>query len=182
MATAGFIAFAPDLYHGSTAASTIDQAKKLMSTLKQETVREDVVKSVSGLHVHPKVRGRGLGAIGFSMGAYWAVWLAERFPADMSAIVVFYGMGEGNFANSKAAFLGHFAEKDDYEDAASVREFERLVRAAGKDVAIHTYPGTKHWFFEKDRPDAYDAPAAKLAWDRTIRFLTTQMAGKSVGD
>ena len=71
-----------------------------------------------------------------------------------------------------------FAEKDDYEDAASVREFERLVRAAGKDVTIHTYSGTKHWFFERDRPDAYDAKAAEIAWQRTLQFLTPRISGK----
>src|SRR5207245_8935302 len=170
LATAGFIAFAPDLYHGAIPASTIDQAKKLMSTLKTETVREDVVKTVRGLQVHPKVRGKGIGTIGFSMGAYWAVWLAERFPADVSASVVFYGVGEGNFTDSKAAFLGHFAEKDDYEDRASVREFEKLVRAAGKEVAIHRYPGTTHRCFENDRPDRDDATAADIAAQRTIHF------------
>jgi carboxymethylenebutenolidase len=177
LATAGFVAFAPDLYHGST-ASTIDHAEKLMSNLKQEAAHTDIVRSVRGLQVHPKMRGKDLGVIGFSMGAYWALRFADELPADIAAVVVFYGTGDGNHANTQAAVLGHFAESDVYESAASVREFERLLRAGGKDVTIHTYPGTTHWFFEEDRPDAYDADAARVAWERTTQFLTTHLGAK----
>src|SRR2546426_2468956 len=174
LATSGFVAFAPDLYQGAT-ASTIEEAKKLMSKLKEEEARENVVKSVKALRNHPKVRGDRLGIIGFSMGAGWALWAADEFPDDVAAIVVFYGTWEGKGAKSHAAFLGHFAEKDDWESAAAVRELEGFLRAAGKDATCYTYPGTTHWFFEKDRPDAYDARAAGSAWQRTLPFLTTHL-------
>ena len=67
LATAGFVALAPDLYHGAT-ASTIEEAKAVMSKLKQEEARDDIVKGVRALQGHPKVRGERLGVIGFSMG------------------------------------------------------------------------------------------------------------------
>jgi carboxymethylenebutenolidase len=38
-------------------------------------------------------------------------------------------------------------------------------------VTFYTYAGTGHWFFEKDRVDAYNAEAARLAWQRTAEFL-----------
>ena len=42
LASAGFVAFAPDLYHGAT-ASTIEVAKGLMSKLREEDAREDIL-------------------------------------------------------------------------------------------------------------------------------------------
>src|SRR6266702_8907311 len=56
LATAGFVAFAPDLYHGAT-ASTRDGAKALMSKLSEQAASEDIVRSVKALQIHPGVRG-----------------------------------------------------------------------------------------------------------------------------
>src|SRR5947209_19770553 len=113
------------------------------------------------------------------MGAFWGLWLAQELPADVAAVVLFYGTGDGNYSQIRAAFLGHFAETDEFEDPAVVQDLEKVLRTtSGKDVTFNIYPGTKHWFFEKDRPDAYDASAAELAWQRTIRFLKTQLSGR----
>src|SRR6266568_7362043 len=114
LATAGFVAFAPDLYRGAT-ASTRDGAKALMSKLSEQAASEDIVRSVKALQIHPGVRGKHPGVIGFSLGAFLTLWLAQEIPADLGAVVLFYGTREGNyergFAATKAAFLGHFAEK-----------------------------------------------------------------------
>jgi len=177
LASAGFVAFAPDLYHGAT-ASTIEGAKGLMSKLREEDAREDIVKSIKALQGHPNVRGEGLGVIGFSMGAYWALLIAEEFPKDIAAVVLFYGTGEAKYAKARAAFLGHFAEKDPYESAGYIQEVEKSLRGIGREVTFHTYPGTTHWFFESNRPDAYDATAARAAWERTMKFLTTHLLPK----
>ncbi len=182
LATAGFVAFAPDLYGGAT-ASTRDGARALMSKLNEKAASEDIVRSVRALQVYPGVRGKRAGVIGFSLGAFWALWLAQELPADLAAVVLFYGTREGNyergFAATEAAFLGHFAEKDEFESPASVQELEKLLGTNGRDVTFYTYPGTSHWFFEKDRPDAYDSKAADVAWQRTVSFLKAHLTGES---
>jgi carboxymethylenebutenolidase len=109
--------------------------------------------------------------VGFSMGGFFAVWMARSKPQDLAAVVLFYGTGAGNFAKTRAAFLGHFAEHDTFVSSKLVGKLEQRVRAAGREIETHVYPGTAHWFFEEDRPDAYDPKAAKQAWGRTVRFL-----------
>ncbi|MBC8102537.1 MAG: dienelactone hydrolase family protein [Cytophagales bacterium] len=118
------------------------------------------------------------GTLGCSLGAWWSLHLSALRPDDLAAAVLFYGAGEADFSRSRAvdpractAYLGHFAEHDPWEPLAQVREMEAALRAAGREVTVHLYPGTGHWFFEDSRPQAFDAPAARLAWDRTLAFL-----------
>jgi carboxymethylenebutenolidase len=111
--------------------------------------------------------------VGFSFGAFWALWLAEQRPDWLRSVTLFYGTngGSGDFSRSTAAFQGHFAAEDPYEPEELARAMETTLRAAGRPVSFYTYPGTGHWFFESDRPDAYHEPSARLAWERTLAFL-----------
>jgi len=70
------------------------------------------------------------------------------------------------------AYLGHFAEDDEFDDSAQVPDLERTL---GEGSAAHVYAGTKHWFIEADRPEfAHDA--AELANARTVAFLREQLS------
>jgi carboxymethylenebutenolidase len=176
LAADGFVALAPDLYHGAI-AQTIAEAERLRDAADQAeaTLRQEIGAAVDVLRDHPAVRGAGLGVVGFSMGGYWALELAQERPADIAAVVLFYGSGPASDARARAAFLGHFAADDAYEPPKMVAELAPALQAAGHAVTFHTYPGTRHWFFEADRPDAYNAEAAALAWERTRAFLHTQL-------
>src|SRR5947209_19796329 len=70
--------------HGAT-ASTRDGAENLMSKLDQEEAGREIQSAVRGLQVHAGVRGKRLGVVGFSMGAFWGLWLAQELPADVAA-------------------------------------------------------------------------------------------------
>jgi carboxymethylenebutenolidase len=111
-----------------------------------------------------------IGALGFSLGAAWALWLpAQR--AQVAATVVYYGSIAGpSLSRAATPVLGHFAETDPYEPDEGLIEFERALRAANREVDVHRYPGTGHWFAEPSR-EAYVHDAAELAFDRTIDFL-----------
>lgn len=176
LAAAGFVAFAPDLYGGQT-ATTVDEAERLMEQSDSESQRAIVVAAATYLRAHPAVTGPASGTIGFSMGASWALLLSTVKPDDVTAVVVFYGTYPVDLAASRAAYLGHFAEQDDYEPLESVHELEEQIRAAGREVTFYVYPATGHWFFEANQPDAYDAASATLAWERTITFLQQHLGG-----
>ncbi len=181
LAQEGFVALAPDLYSGKI-ARTVEEAEHLLSQLDEVHVAPSIVLSaVEELARHPAVTGKGLGTIGFSMGGYWALWLATKKPEAVRAVTIFYSTGEGDFQYSKAAFLGHFAETDPYETASGIAEMEQKLKGANRPTTFYTYPGTGHWFFENDRPDAYNPGAAQLAWERTVEFLHRNLEDSSAG-
>ena len=170
LADAGFIAFAPDLYHGKV-ADTIDGAKALSGALDADRAKADVANAARFLDERAGPAHAGLAVIGFSLGAYFALDLSVTDPEHIRSVVVFYGTRPGDYGNSRAAYLGHFAETDEFEPQADVDNMEAALRRAGRPVAFHRYAGTGHWFFEPDRSQAFHREAASLAWDRTLAFL-----------
>lgn len=170
LASDGFVALAPDLYNGKT-ASTIEDAKRLRSKMKSAVVSKELEGAVDLLSTLFAVSGERIGVLGFSLGAYWAMWLATQRPREVAAVTAFYGMRKGNYRKAHATFLGHFAEDDEYAPQKSARAVETQLRSSGRNVTLHFYPSTKHWFFERDRADAYNPEAAKLAWNRTTTFF-----------
>jgi carboxymethylenebutenolidase len=175
LADADFVALAPDLYQRAVAA-TIAEAKQLRSQVDRNSVNKAMSAAVAYLQHHPAVQGNSLGVIGFSLGAHWALWLADHHSASIGAAVLYYGTSGGRFTKSRAAFLGHFAEHDTWGAGAhSAQALEMRLREAGRATTFHTYPNTQHWFAEDDRLDAYNAEAARLAWVRSIAFLQSQL-------
>lgn len=172
MAAAGFVAFAPDLYHGKLTANIAD-AESLSSALLRniDQARADLAAATRFLNERAGQPDRGLAVIGFSLGAFLALDLAVTNPAHIHSVVVFYGTRPGDYSDSRAAYLGHFAETDEFEPRANVDSLEATLRNAGRSVTFYRYSGTRHWFFEPDRLPAYDQAAASLAWDRTLACL-----------
>jgi carboxymethylenebutenolidase len=172
LAGSGFVAFAPDLYHGKV-ADTIAEAEILGSALDANHLqaKTEIVEAMRFLNQHAGQVERGLAVIGFSLGAYYALDLAAAAPDHIRSVVLFYGTGEGDYSTSRAAYLGHFAEEDEFEAQANVDTLEESLRRAGRPVTFYRYPGTGHWFFEPDRSQAFNPTAASLAWERTLAFL-----------
>ena len=173
LAEAGFTAFAPDLYHGQLAV-TILEAERLAQALDHQQARTDVAAARAFLSERAQ-QGGELAVIGFSLGAYFAFEISALEPQHIRAVVAFYGAGEGDFSASQASYLGHFAENDEYEPEIYAINLEQSLRAAGRPVTFHRYPGTGHWFLEPDRTDAYNPAAAALAWERTLAFLQNSL-------
>lgn len=169
LAKEGFVAFAPDLFHGKVAA-TIPEAEALVQAHEKEYQKVQAEVADAARSLAERTKGP-LAVVGFSFGAYYALHLSNADPGHVAKAVVFYGTGQEDFSNSKAAYLGHFAENDPFESKEGVNQLAGLLKAAGRKAVFHTYPKTGHWFFEPSRKDAYDAQAADLAWKRTVDFL-----------
>ncbi|MFM8320285.1 MAG: dienelactone hydrolase family protein [Chloroflexota bacterium] len=175
LAERGFTALAPDLFGGQT-ADTVDAARQLVETHDSRLTGAAAFGGMKQLARLEGVNPACLGTLGFSFGAAWALVLAEELP-QVQATVLFYGSYEADFSRAQAAFQGHFAEKDEWEPLEGINAMQAAMQQAGRETAFHFYPATGHWFFEDNRPDAYNPAAAELAWERTLQFLAQKLGG-----
>ena len=174
-AAAGFVALAPDLYHGEQAREP-DEAGKIMMNLALERAANDMTGAVDFLVAHEATSIDSVGAVGFCMGGGLVLWLST-ISSNVAACVPFYGAipwdsVQPDYAASSAKYLGHYAENDSWATTDSARQLEAHLRDLGKDVTFNFYPDTDHAFFNDVRPEVYDESAAELAWQRTIDFFT----------
>lgn len=170
LAEQGFVALAPDLRDGQIAA-TIDEAKALMAKSDGQLIGQIVFTAKDRLREITKGK---IGALGFSMGAAWALIVASAVPDQVGAAVLFYGNEDVDVTKITAKVMGHFSDNDEWEPNEWVDKKFGEMEAAGVDATRHTYPGVAHWFMESDRPE-YDAAAAQLAWERTVEFLKNNL-------
>lgn len=178
-ATAGFVALAPDLYHGDVARSP-DEAGKMMMALNIAQTEKDLRGAVEFLLSHEATEGPSVGTVGFCMGGALSLYAASK-NERVGACVVFYGIHpkvEPDFEALRAPVLGLFAEKDKFVPPEVVSALAEKVREHGKSIETHIYPGTDHAFFNDTRPEVYDAGASADAWRRTIEFLLTHLGGE----
>lgn len=170
LADAGFVALAPDLFAGET-ATTPDEAEALQAASSANETAALVLSAGSALHRLPATTGEGIGILGFSMGGSWALWAATRMPELVRAVTTFYGVTDLDPEPARAAVQAHFAELDELVSDDEKVTLEAEHRLLGRDVEVHHYAGTGHWFFEADRAAAHDPAAAEQAWARTLAFL-----------
>lgn len=171
-AAEGFVALAPDLYHGEQTRSP-DEAGKLMMALDIARAERDMRGAVGFLLSREGVRGESVGTVGFCMGGVLSLYAASK-NRRVGACVVFYGIHpkvEPDLGSLRAPVLGIYAEKDQFVPPAAARALEERLKALGKDAEFHVYPGTDHAFFNDTRPEVHDAEAAADAWRRTLDFL-----------
>ncbi len=167
LAGAGFAVVAPDMF-GGRVATTIEGAEVLAGRADEEAINVIALAAVDHLasRLDPTAK---LAAVGFSFGAHWAIWSPSK-RERVIASVLYYGTTGDALTDASTPVLGHFAEADPYESDEWVDEFTGELRSAGRDVTIHRYPGTGHWFAEPSR-DAWRPDAADLAFERTAGFL-----------
>ena len=141
----------------------------------------DLVDALDMLRHNEKVGGSKLGALGFSNGAYFALWLAATNKIE--AGVSYYGAISG--AGTTGAFMGHWravfsrtsaqvlilhGSVDSTVPVAVARLFGDILNTAHSPHEIHIYPGVGH-LFERQPISPADRAAAEDSWQRTLEFL-----------
>lgn len=177
LAAEGYVAMAPDLYDGKT-AGTVAEAEKLRGKLKRETAEGKINAAVEEMRANPAVNHESIAVVGFSLGGWYALGLACQPASPVGAAVLFYASRGVGCTDKPFACQFHLAEVDPYVSASGVKKMQKAFAAAGRQAEFYTYPGTRHWFFEEDQVTAYDANAARLAWERTVDFLHAHLQSR----
>lgn len=177
-ADAGFVALAPDLYHGRQATEP-DEAGKLIMGLAMDQAAKDIGGAATYLAKRPEVTGK-VGCVGFCAGGSLALWSAT-LSDQIEAAVGFYPVlpwermrPEWSDYSGKTALI-HCSEEDGTSAAEGVQTAKQAIEAAGGECILYDYPGTHHAFFNDDRPEVYNRSAASSAWARTLELFRTRL-------
>jgi carboxymethylenebutenolidase len=177
LAAAGFVALAPDLYHGELAAhDEMDKAAQLMQKLSPQRAGRDMSGAVDYLSSHSAVTSKGIGVVGFCMGGMLALIVAANRPDKVKAVVPFYGFPQGDmepdWSKLTASVSVHMAEHDEYFPPAAARALEAKLRGMGKDVTLTVHPGTGHAFMGPHNAlGTLNVALASQIWPGVVSFL-----------
>ncbi len=178
-AAAGFVALAPDLYHGEVAKEP-DHAMKLLMGLAMDKAALDIDGAAKYLAGNSKVSCANIGAVGFCMGGSLALWSATLSSSITAAVAFYPGMPWARMAprwenySGKSAMI-HCSEGDGTSLAPGIQEAAKAIKASNGTVQLLDYPGTRHAFFNNNREDVYDSKAAENAWQETVDFLNRKL-------
>ena len=183
LAAAGFVALAPDLYHGQLAGhDEMDKAAHLMHSLPPERAGRDMSGAVDYLANHSAVTSNGIGVVGFCMGGMLAFIIATNRPDKVKALVPFYGFPKGytepDWSKLTASISGHMAEHDDFFPPAAARALEAKLRGMGKRVTLTVHPGTGHAFMSSHNAlGTFHPTLAAQIWPEVVSFLHRTLVG-----
>ncbi len=174
----GYLAFAPDVYHGELAKlGDGDTAMRLVQKYGPNAPAE-LATMFDALKTHPNCNGK-IGSVGFCFGGRMSLALSTTRPLD--AVCTFYGGGMQTIfdqlrANLKAPVLGFFGDADVSIPAGTVEEFDNLLDDVGVEHEVIMYPNSGHAFFRDSDPSVYIPEASKDAWERVKKFFQKNLA------
>ena len=176
-AAIGYLAFAPDLYHGELAKlGDGDTAMKLVQKYAPGAPA-DLYNLYDALKIHPGCTGK-VGSVGFCFGGRMSLALGIGRPLD--AICTFYGGGMQQVFDQlgaiKCPVLGLFGDQDVSIPVGTVEEFDRLLGQLGLEHEVIVYPNSGHAFFRDSDPQVYKPVASKDAWERVTKFFKKNLS------
>jgi carboxymethylenebutenolidase len=175
----GFVALAPDLYHGQVAAEP-DAARKLAMELEYPQAIKDIQGAVNYLRDQPFVQPKQVGVIGFCMGGRLTGLMALH-GQHVGAAVPFYGIRDPftdeDVQKISVPLLCIYGEEDASIPLDVARANDAKLREAGKTIETIIYPGAPHAFFNDERPTNYRHDAAEDAWGKALGWLRKYLVG-----
>jgi carboxymethylenebutenolidase len=175
-ADAGYVALAPDLYHGRVILNgEPNEAQKAMMSLDQAEVAKNLHGAVQALRGRADVLPKRVGVVGFCMGGRLALLVASDEGSQIGAVSSFYGGGYDPTEDAVRAIqcpvLAIYGGQDNSTPEPVRERFRKYLADNGKTFDMVVYPGAHHAFFNDSRPEVYDSAAAEDAWNRTLTWF-----------
>ncbi len=170
LAAAGFLALAPDLYHGEVATEP-DEARKLAMGLDMPHAVVEMVAAANYLCGRSDVHA--IGATGFCMGGSLALALAAATPR-VGPVASFYGgrqLPDEQLRQIPGPVLALYGAEDHGIPAEAREHLDRVLTEQNVPHEVIVYPGAGHAFMNDTRAQGYDATAATDGWQQMIRFF-----------
>lgn len=171
-AAEGFVALAPDLFHGETTQEPSEAEKKMMALNMDEAVKE-MSGAVDYVVDHKQCDG-SVASVGFCIGGALALWAAAANPKIGAAVTFYYVLphGKPDFSKIQGPVLGHFGTGDEFVPLEDAKALEQEIRDAGVEVEFEYYDDAGHAFFaDHDRLGTYHEAHANNAWRKTVDFF-----------
>lgn len=171
----GFITIAPDAltplggYPGND-----DDGRALQRERNRDEMLQDFMAAFEFLKTHPDCTGK-VGVVGFCFGGWVSNMMAVNLP-DLAASVPYYGgqPSAEETAKINAPLMLHYAALDTRVNAGWP-DYEKNLKEYHKEYVAYIYPEVNHGFHNNTTP-RYDEAAAKLSWDRTIKFFKEKLS------
>jgi dienelactone hydrolase len=171
LTTAGFSVFVPHFFDGPGEWSPSVKPQMFLAYIR---TLNDATRYIAS---QTEIRNKGVGVVGFSLGGYLALALAEeershppplRSP-EIKAVVEFFGgmpgFAEERFTTMPPVLILH-GEDDDVVPVSSAYELERLLKNKAVPYEIKIYPHQGHGF---------SGDALEDSKKRTVSFLSAHL-------
>jgi carboxymethylenebutenolidase len=174
----GYLAVAPAIFHrvkpnvdlGYTGDDV--QAGMALKAATEALPAPGVMQDIQAAIQHAAQAGK-VGIVGYCYGGL-LTWRSACTLSGLSAAVPYYGGGSTTpdeiARKPKVPVMAHFGARDQHISLASVEAFKK----AHPEVEVHIYEADHG--FNCDQRGSYDAPAAKLARERTLAFFARHLA------
>lgn len=172
----GYVALAPDLYHGKVATEP-NEAQKLVMELDMKAAVQEIQQAIAYLVKQDSVSPKKVGVVGFCMGGRLALMTGRADP-NLGAVIAFYGspLTAQESTEVKAPVLGLYGDKDQSNPVDKIKTMQDALTQAGIKNQFVIYPGAAHAFFNDTQP-SYNKAAATDAWPRTLAWFKDNLKG-----
>lgn len=156
-----------DLYDGKISKTSEDTTKY------REQLDEGRAKAIIEGALDLAGNSSEIATVGWNFGGWWALQAAMLAGSEAQGAVLYYGNEENNVDKIEGEVpfpvMAIIAERDDWKDPEVVKNFERDLREAAKELVIHFYEADRQ--LDNPHDPTADMEATNKAYKQSLFFL-----------